>query len=984
MVINKRWTLTLINLPTVIRFVLAFLVLMSVTQTVSSDYGNGQDGALTVSSANTVVNTYTYLVSTEYSWDNVFTVASSSGFSVNDRILIIQIQNAYEGTQGVYEYRTIESIDGNDLYLDENPQRNYYSGTYNDVSSTVTQVIRIPQYTSVTVNSDASIIAPAWDGTTGGIVAFKSTETVQVDGNISVEGTGFRGGACVQHDCVSAYQAYQGEGYYGMGSASTSGIGTYGGGGGGIHEFCTGSGWGGGGGGGHGTAGETSPGFGSYVGEGGIAYGDDDMYTINFGSGGGGAHSLDTVPTGSAGGGIIIIQANTIQVTGGINANGKTSLGWPDSTGGGAGGSIYLQTNTIVGSNKITANGGAGGYYETPDQKGGAGGDGIIKLEGTLTDQSTAPLLYTLDSGVRRNTLTDATADSLTYNIRAGVYPHVFETGDGRLDMMVVNKPPSITDTNVVFNYSQIKGEVAWAALTLNLSAANATIIFSRTIDFTNTDNLNLDRDVNLTFNYVFVNTTTMTEVNKQATVTLRNLTFQSVKILKNGGSCSDCTVLSYTGGIAVFTVNPDLGAYSAVEIIGWVNWNTIDLARRWVGSSASNNGLIIVGGELQDGTLRRYYSSNASNASLAPKLEVNYTLPDVVMYSNQTLTSAFNLNNYFWDLNSDSLDYQTSPDHPNILLAIQYNGSVDISPINNYYGTQYSMFTASDGMGGETSSNNITINVLAGVTTTTTTTTTTNAPPYVNSITGDDTIILTPGGIIEVKYNATVSDDNGCSDIIWVKGIFWDNQSSGPSTAPNGYSLYMNDSCSRQCTGPTGTASCDFNVLYYANASTEWAINISVYDGPGGDLNYLITPNIEITSQLAINITQDAIPFQKGGSNLNLGDTSDVATYPVQNIGNVGSNLLVSGTNLTCAVGGPIPQTNIKYDRDSVPYGSMCGTLMNNTDNVCDDLDINFNLAKATDSAISTKNTYWGIQIPASGVGGACTGNLTASAAAG
>jgi MYXO-CTERM domain-containing protein len=60
-----------------------------------------------------------------------------------------------------------------------------------------TQIIRVPQYATLTVNSGGSITAPAWNGTTGGVVAVhaESTVTLNGTGKIDVSGLGFRGGA---------------------------------------------------------------------------------------------------------------------------------------------------------------------------------------------------------------------------------------------------------------------------------------------------------------------------------------------------------------------------------------------------------------------------------------------------------------------------------------------------------------------------------------------------------------------------------------------------------------------------------------------------------------------------------------------------------------------------------------------------------------------------------------------------------------------
>jgi len=58
------------------------------------------------------------------------------------------------------------------------------------------QVVRVPEYTQLTVPSGTSLVPPqAWDGTKGGVVAFAATGQVLLQGSIVADGMGFRGGA---------------------------------------------------------------------------------------------------------------------------------------------------------------------------------------------------------------------------------------------------------------------------------------------------------------------------------------------------------------------------------------------------------------------------------------------------------------------------------------------------------------------------------------------------------------------------------------------------------------------------------------------------------------------------------------------------------------------------------------------------------------------------------------------------------------------
>ena len=84
---------------------------------------------------------------------------------------------------------------------------------------------------------------------------------------------------------------------------------------------------------------------------------------------GGGAGSGPTYNGGSEGGGALRMDvAGTINVDGGISANGNP--GFQDNSGGGSGGSIWITANNVTGSGTISADGGEGELY------GGAGGAG--------------------------------------------------------------------------------------------------------------------------------------------------------------------------------------------------------------------------------------------------------------------------------------------------------------------------------------------------------------------------------------------------------------------------------------------------------------------------------------------------------------------------------------------------------------------------------------------------------------------------------
>jgi hypothetical protein len=363
------------------------------------DLGDGSDGDLIVSSLNTIVNDYTYLTSDELTGSTTLGVDDTSAFSIGDSILIIQMQNGSGiGDSGQYEYATINSISGSNIIVDTPISYSYGSGTFNNLLSSVTQIVRIPQYNSVTINFGASITAPAWNGFSGGIVIFRSLGTTDIQGLINVSEKGYRGGTCGA--CGNADWGTQGEGYSGIGGESLLANGNGGGGGYGPSGF----GGEGAGGGGHATTGGDS--ISSFPSTGGEIIGDSNLSRIYFGGGAGAGGDNDgftPFPENIDGGGIVIIFSKDI-LDATIEAKGEQGIFSSSAggvTGSGAGGSIYLLADSIEVTN-LNALGGLTTLGSAPDV-GGEGGDGRVGLVyGTLTSGTSTPtedVISTIETG---------------------------------------------------------------------------------------------------------------------------------------------------------------------------------------------------------------------------------------------------------------------------------------------------------------------------------------------------------------------------------------------------------------------------------------------------------------------------------------------------------------------------------------------------------------------------------------------------------
>lgn len=332
------------------------------------DSGDGTDGAITISSS---VNCTTTDISTadgdttaDCAASSISSLASAgqtnvlvnstSGFYVGDEVLIIQITGTGIGN---YEFKRIQNIISNILIMTTN-----LSYTY---QSTGAQVVRIPQYTNVTINNGGILTASAWNGTIGGIIAFRASGSVTVNdgGAISATSLGFAGGATTAG---------------GSGGAGGCSNWCNGGTGGASVAGNAGSGPGGGGGGGAGGGGGVGGNHGSF-GSGQWQW----CGTTGAGGGGGGT------PGGGAGGSWGTMGSNG---TAGQSGNGGTgqsaeSAGGAGGSGGsGAGGtanfSSSAKTNLVLGSGGGSGGSGAGGgggggvNGDCGSADGGAGGNG--------------------------------------------------------------------------------------------------------------------------------------------------------------------------------------------------------------------------------------------------------------------------------------------------------------------------------------------------------------------------------------------------------------------------------------------------------------------------------------------------------------------------------------------------------------------------------------------------------------------------------
>ena len=411
------------------RFACALLLLASLAHA-----QEGKDGVLTVSAPNTVLNRYAALGADATAGATSFVVsdvaalddATYGPLEPGDLVMLYQAQGASIDTSdtqsygavtnlnnaGRYEFVTVGSVNRATNTLTLAASCGGLKFSYNVLGKA--QAVRVPQFAGLTVNSGASVTAPAWDGQTGGVVALHVRGAVMLNGTVDVSGRGFRGGALdnltqsagtnvtLYRSSNAADGAEKGESIAGYGDAYAGGrygrgAPANGGGGGNAHNA-------GGGGGANGNNGNLWSGQGvkdpasayaaawaldpnnasmnsSGGGRGGYTYSstNKDAATVAPGDstwggnlrrerGGLGGRPLDNDPAGRLffGGG------------GGAGDANNSSGG----AGGGGGGLVYLIAGSVSGAGSVLANGanGADAKNTFNDAPGGGGGGGTVVI----------------------------------------------------------------------------------------------------------------------------------------------------------------------------------------------------------------------------------------------------------------------------------------------------------------------------------------------------------------------------------------------------------------------------------------------------------------------------------------------------------------------------------------------------------------------------------------------------------------------------
>ncbi|MFN7119588.1 MAG: PKD domain-containing protein [Saprospiraceae bacterium] len=378
---------------------------------------NSLSGIINIYAAVTAIDTCT----------GTLTLEKATGFTAGMQVIVMQMQGALINNSnsanfgnisnlrsaGLYERARIRGVNGNQIEL-ENTLLNRYN-----LDGSV-QLISLPSYANAIVTD--TLLAQAWDGAVGGVLALEVTDTLRLNAPIEASGSGFRGGIAdieISNNCNALTNANaffynlnnwrgasKGEGIAIMTPDREAGRGAQANGGGGGNDHNSG----GGGGGNAGTGGRggnnNEPNIlgcdGTFPGLGGKALTDLENRLFLGGGGGAGHENNDLGTDGGNGGGIIILIAKNLEGNNfKIAANGITPpiSNGDGGGGGGAGGTILLNIENVISSILIEAKGGDGGSIDnrngTRCHGPGGGGSG-----GRLIASDALQISYNLSRGM--------------------------------------------------------------------------------------------------------------------------------------------------------------------------------------------------------------------------------------------------------------------------------------------------------------------------------------------------------------------------------------------------------------------------------------------------------------------------------------------------------------------------------------------------------------------------------------------------------
>ncbi|HLD21816.1 MAG TPA: hypothetical protein VJB65_02855, partial [Patescibacteria group bacterium] len=248
--------------------------------------------------------------------------------------------------------------------------------------------------------------------------------------------------------------------------------------------------------------------------------------------------------------------------------------------------------------------------------------------------------------------------------------------------------------------------------------------------------------------------------------------------------------------------------------------------------------------------------------------------------------------------------------------------------------------------------------------------------------------ITLSSGTTRTVHVNGVVSDVNGNGDIAdtgVTVVLYRSGATGGASCSQDNNDCYSVSgvSCTlANASSTTRTYTCPVALQFYADATDSgtyaaqnWLAKVTVVDASAASGN-TTHGGVEVNSLTALSIPS-TIGFGSLELNQSTTDSNNVEQTVAQ-AGNTTADVNVSSAAAMSCTSGTIPIANQTWAVTDVVHAS--GTTLSDTP-----ADTNLGVQiRTADGANTSKVLYWGIQIPASGVGGSCSGTTVISTIAG
>jgi hypothetical protein len=162
------------------------------------------------------------------------TLGSTPGagcFASGDELLLINLQGTASSTVNVgnWELLRVDQLQGSEVRFTTDKTRSYGSSAGSDLgigsgaNDQKVALIRVPRFGVLHVGAQGRIIASAWNGTIGGVLALRAG-VLELDGALDASTLGYRSGAWSQDDgdCDDNVTTEAGESITGLGGATTA------------------------------------------------------------------------------------------------------------------------------------------------------------------------------------------------------------------------------------------------------------------------------------------------------------------------------------------------------------------------------------------------------------------------------------------------------------------------------------------------------------------------------------------------------------------------------------------------------------------------------------------------------------------------------------------------------------------------------------------------------------------------------------------